>query len=465
MTSTAHLVGGVLGLNAIVLVVGYALLAPTLRGRSLGSWLTYAGLALLTGLMGIGVTMTLLAVLDARAGVAELVLVAAALVLAGSSAAWRIPQPWRARIAAPEAVPSPPRSRLSDIVATSACFGVAAVCAFGVVGGFRSSAWLDDVWYFWLPRGVAIDQVGLDPRLFAPSDVYFGFANPYYPLLWSLVANLDVAFAGAFDLRAVNAQLAIVVVAFVAATARLLWGRVRPAILWPCLLLLVSSPALFRQAQAGGADLPLAFYLVLAVLAAIGWIVYRLPFALIVLFVGAAGALALKREGLPQLLVFLVVLSLAALPGRRRALVGLWLTVAAAFLTSVPWLLWQATHEGLRDRITAAVADPSRTVDRGEQAERALEQLVTWSTRPQEWLVVLPVFFGLALVGLIRERRLHWLVPPGLVLAGYLFWVWFFVTDPYNTVASFPIAYRVVDALLVLSAVLVPLLAERLLRR
>jgi hypothetical protein len=452
------LVGGILAANAVYLAVGYSLLAFTLRGRPLRDRLSWAGFALLTGVVAVGLGLTVAAVLGARAGLPAFFAVSALLAAGGLAAARLAPA---GLAAAPRLVVPAPRGRIADAVVTTAAFGVVAICLFGLAGGFRSSAWLDDVWHFWLPRGLAIEQLGLDERLFAPSGLT-GFHNPYYPLLWSLVLSVDAQLVGEIDLRAPSAQLSLLVVAFVAALARLLQGRVRAEALWPGLLLLVSSPALFRQAQAGGADLPLAFFLVLAVGGAAWWLAERVPFALVVLFVGAAGALAAKREGLPQLVLFLAIVAAAgALSGRRRALPALAATTAAAALTAVPWLLWQLAHDALDDPITAAAVGGA---SRADVARTAVEQLVRWSLRPQEWLFVLPLFFTLALVVLVRERRVAWVAPPALVLAGYLFWVWFFATDPYGTVASFPIAYRVVDALLVFSAASIPVLADRLWR-
>ena len=452
------LVPGILAASGVYLAVGYCLLAFALRGRSVRDWASWAGFALLAGIVAVGIGMTAAAVLGARAGIPSFLAVSA-LLAAGGIAAARLLPPGLAP--APRLVAPASRGRLADAVVTIAAFGVVAICAFGLVGGFRSSAWLDDVWHFWLPRGLAIEQLGLDERLFAPGEL-LGFHNPYYPLLWSLVLAVDVQLVGEIDLRAPSAQLAVVVVAFVAALARLLHGRVRAEVLWPGLLLLVSSPALFRQAQAGGADLPLAFFLVLAVGGAAWWLAERVPFALVVLFAGSAGALAAKREGLPQLVLFLTVVALvAALAGRRRELLAFAATTVAAAVTALPWLLWQLAHDALDDPITRAAAGGD---SRGDVARTAIEQLVRWSLRPQEWLLVLPLFFALALAVLLRERRVAWLGPPALILAGYLFWVWFFTTDPYGTVASFPIAYRVVDALLVFSAASIPVLADRLWR-
>ena len=90
---------------------------------------------------------------------------------------------------------------------TGAAFGVVAgVCAVGVVGGFRSSPWLDDAWGIWLPKGLALWHHGLDDRLFAPSGEYVTFGVPDYPLWWSVVTSLDVQAVGSTDVRVTTAR-------------------------------------------------------------------------------------------------------------------------------------------------------------------------------------------------------------------------------------------------------------------
>ena len=54
--------------------------------------------------------------------------------------------------------------------------------------------------------------------------------------------------------------------------ARLLWGLVRPWLLWPGLLFVAAAPEFFRQVQGGGADLPVACYVVLFAVGAGVWL-------------------------------------------------------------------------------------------------------------------------------------------------------------------------------------------------
>ena len=245
---------GVAACNLVFVGAGYGLLAPWLRGQRVTGWISYGGLALLLGAGALGTLLSLLAVAGARPTIATFVAAAVAVGVGGLVASvWFRP----ARAAGTEPRPEP--SRGADLFATACCFGIVAVGFAAVVGGFRSSPWLDDTWSAWLPKGLALQQFGLDPRLFAANHVYQPFANADYPLWWSIVPALDLSFVGRVDLRAVNAELAVLAVAFFAAVARLLWGRVRPAALWGGLLFAAVAPKLLDLLQSGGADVPNAF--------------------------------------------------------------------------------------------------------------------------------------------------------------------------------------------------------------
>ena len=144
------LVAGVLAVNAAFTGVGYALLG---RGHRQASW---AGVALLVGAGAVGTVAFLATLVGLRA---SLVVAALAAVLIGVAGLF-------------EARGSEPQSRPGPRVTPFAAIGyalVAAVCVLGVVGGFRSSPWLDDAWGIWLPKGLALWHHGLDERLFVPN--------------------------------------------------------------------------------------------------------------------------------------------------------------------------------------------------------------------------------------------------------------------------------------------------------
>ena len=203
--------GGVLILNLLFLAVGYALLAGPLRASSLSTWATYAGVALLVGAAAVGVVLGTLVIFGPRIGITALLVTSAALIAAGVAAAYLVD----ARVER-QPPPAPPRSGLEDAVAVAAAYGAAAILLVAFVGSFRASAWLDDTWFFWLPKGIALDTLGLDARLFAPNDEYVFFERTDNPYWWSIVLQLDMRFVGDVDLRAAPVQLTLLVAAFVA---------------------------------------------------------------------------------------------------------------------------------------------------------------------------------------------------------------------------------------------------------
>lgn len=454
------LVLGVGGLNVVFLTVGYCLMSPELtpgRAREAASW---CGVALLVGTGAVGVTVFLAVIAGARADILTFTLCSAA--LAGCGLAARRLRPARS-------VPATPSTRheapAAEIVATLAAFVVTAVAGFGLVGGFRSSPWLDDAWGIWLPKGLALAHAGLDPRLFAPGGTYVRFEVLDYPLWWSIVTALAVRFTGSIDLRAVDAELAILAVAFLGATARLLWGHARPWLVWGALLLLAASPAYFDHAQAGMADLPLAIYAAVWILGVVGWLATGRPIHLVTAGVAAAAAFAIKTEGLPEVALFLLVVTAAAWRPARRRLPAVWLVTGAAFLTYVPWLLWRSSHDvSSRVGLRRAFGVDS-LADQAGRLGPSLRTVTRHLVDPTDWTVIVPLLLVLGILGLVRERRLVWLAPSALVAVGIAFWTWAYWSAEDNLDYLLATSsYRVIDPIVLAAAVLVPLEAERLLR-
>jgi hypothetical protein len=324
-----------------------------------------------------------------------------------------------------------------------ALFGlVAAVCLLGIVGGFRSSPWLDDAWGIWLPKGLALWHHGLDARLFVPNGEFVTFGVPDYPLWWSVVSSLDVQAARDVDVRVMCAQLALLTAGFGGAVARLLWGYVRPTVLAAALALLVLSPELWRHVQGGVADLPLAIFLALGVLSGALWLKSRAPFHLVLAGFSFAAALQIKTEALPEVAVLVVV---GALFSRRLAWTGL------ALLAALPWLLWR----WIEDVPSRAAFDFTRA-DRLPDATRAVTEHLF---DPTEWLVLVPAVVVLALIA----RRAKTLLVPAALVAVVLVAYWIDRDEIGYVLATS--AYRVIDPVVLSAAVLIPLLAESFLQQ
>lgn len=433
------LVFGVVGVNLLFLAAGYLLLSGSLRGATWRERSSWAGLALLLGAGSVGSAVFFATLLGARASLA--VAAASLVAVAALGAVAR-------RIDVPR-----PRATRSSIVA-GAAFGVAAaVCALGIIGGFRSAPWLDDAWGIWLPKGIALWRHGLDERLFVPNGEYVAFGVPDYPLWWSVVTSLDMQATRDpiqvknslynIDVRVMCAQLALLTVAFVGSVARLLWGYVRPEVLAGGLLLLVLSPELWRQVQGGGADIPLAIYIALGVLAGALWLRTRAPFHLALACFCAAVALQIKTEALLEVVALVLV---GALFDRRFVLAG------AALLSALPWIAWRWVND-----VPSRVGDLD--LSRIERVPKAIAEVAEHVFDPTEWLAIVPAF---ALLAVLARRPAALLVPTALA-AGVVAAYW--IDRDEITYVLETSAYRVVDPVVLAAAVLLPLLAETFLQQ
>ena len=457
------LVAGTAGLNACFLAVGYAVALPFFDGLDLRARASYAGVCLLLGASLIGVVLTMLAYTGTPIGLAAFAAVSGALVAGGLLARLLIPAEQRARLA-PVTVPAEPeRSFLGGLVTTVAAYGVFAISAIALVGGFRSSPWLDDSWGFWLPKGLALNSVGLDHRLFTSNGTVVPFANLDYPLWWSIVMNLDERFVGGIDMRAINVQLTVFELAFVATVGRLLWGRVRPWVLWSALLALIMAPELLREAQGGSADLPLALFLALFALSAAIWLAHRDRFALLLVFAFGAATVSTKLEAQAQALIVLVVVTAFGWRTGRGPKLMLWGVAILAFLTTTPWYLWRT-----RPDVGASVSGGELTSwsylhERLFRIGKASRLLIEQALNPAHWALLIPLLVVVTLLGLLLESRPLWLGPlTGFVLL-FAFWVFAFWTTPDDRITGS--VYRVVMAVILPAAVFLPVLAEQVVAR
>ncbi|MDX6507989.1 MAG: hypothetical protein QOG06_2633, partial [Gaiellaceae bacterium] len=150
------LVAGVVAFNAVLTAVGYALLYPALRGRRPLVCCSYAGVALLVGVGAVGVALCLVAPTGVRIGFTAFAVTTAALAGTGLAAGLLLPELARARVDAGPRTGTPPSTVVGDAAVTIAAFALIAILGFALIGGFRSSPWLDDTWYFWLPKGRAL---------------------------------------------------------------------------------------------------------------------------------------------------------------------------------------------------------------------------------------------------------------------------------------------------------------------
>jgi hypothetical protein len=180
----------------------------------------------------------------------------------------------------------------------------------------------------------------------------------------------------------------------------------------------------------------------------------------------AAAALEIKSEGLPQLLVILGVVGVAAWWAARGALPALLIASAAAVLTTVPWLAWRLAHDVESQVPLADALDPGYLLDRTERLGPSIEAIARHVASPSEWLLLAPLVAVLGVVGAVRSGRPLWLAPTALLAAVFAFWVWAYWAESesldYLLATS---SYRIADSLVLLAWVLLPVQAEMLLSR
>jgi hypothetical protein len=457
------LVAGVLVVNLALLAVGYALLAVALRGARLRVWISYGGVALATGAALVPVALCVVAVAGGRTNPAAFGAVAATLAVLGLALATLLPARRRALIAV-RPRPAPAEGRLADVVAGAAGAALVAILIAVLIGGFRTTPWLDDSWFQWLPKGMALDRLGLDARLFAPSGPFRTFANPDYPWWWSIVTDLDVRAVGAVDLRALNGQLGVLLTAFVAATMRLLWGRVRPSLLCCGMLLLVAAPELLRQTQGGGADVPVALFVGLTAVAVFVWLRDGELLALALVAVFASAAIQIKDEGLPQIAILFAAATVVAWGSAGPRRIGLlWLAGTTALSAALPWLVWRRLHDVPSELSLGDGLHRLTAFDAGNRLHDAVVRLVHDAFAPRQWLVIVPLALVLSVGAALAGRRLLPLAV-GLVLAiELLFWSWVYWSTASDADLQYRLttsAYRVVVTPIVLAGLALPLLLE-----
>ncbi len=355
--------------------------------------------------------------------------------------------------------------------------GVARVCAFAAAAslvGYLSLLGLHsaltasptgwDTWAFWLPRAKAIFSFhGLHPHLHGG---FASFAHPDYPPLVPAFDATVFRFAGAASVLALPLQDWLLAAAFVAAAAVVLRRRVRAAVLWPALCLLVLAPQFGASIGEGYADPQLARLVALAAVCGGVWVLDRDGRLLALTGILLVGASLTKREGLGLALMLAVALAVAAgVEGGRgwgRAL----LLVPMVIIAALPWQIWlHVEHVAYApDYSLRALLHPRYLSDRLGRLSIALEHLPRIALSFDHWLLVLPLALLLAFL-VIGTRSSLAVLMLGVIGMGYLglacvYWIGTLPVALYMRTS----ASRVVASLVVLAGALTPLVASELLR-
>jgi hypothetical protein len=446
---TGHALAGLAVANSVVLVVGTCLLWGV---RDLSSWAGVArlsGLGYMVGVAALGVAFTLELVLGVPFGLATMGLTCVALAAGGLVLGRALGRP-RPRGFGVE------RQGLA-LVAVSYVALVGVYLEAGFRAGRLAPLSNFDGWAFWVPKAKAIYFFGgLDEQFFRE------LANPTYPPLVPALEAAAFHAMGSPDVVTLHVQLWFFLTGFVAAVAGLLAPRVRPAVLWPILLLVLVAPRVVNRSLEPQADFLLDYFFALAALLVALWLVDRRAWQLCCASLFFAGAMLTKREG--QLLAACVVVAaLAASWGTRRvAWPRLVLAGAAAFLLALPWRIWFRSRDLTGELPSSGFLGLFDHLDRPWPALRSVAGALLDTGL---WLFAVPlavVAIALALLGGARILPAYAALVYGLSAVGFVWVLWSFteLALPYDQDEGVNLLTRLCGSLVVLSAGLVPLLLD-----
>jgi len=312
---------GLLYLQVLYVAIGAALLQLLgLRGwRRLG--LTY-----MAGLAAVGLLAAELVLVQITLGLVELTLLA---LVMGVTAFLRRP-----RTAARE-------HRKRDLLGLAPLAPLVALLGYALVAVGRRPLLEFDGWAIWGMKARALYQLGGTANPVFTSDAY---PPLQHPVLFPSLEAIGFRAMGAFDPALFHVQLVLVAAAFSFALLDLLAPRVPLLLAGLVTLAIVSAAGTVQQLSNGLADAPLAFFVVLGVVALARWLETdeTAVLACAALFLGAAALT--KSEGALFALAAAVALlgTLAAWNRARLARAGLAMLAVLAVL--VPWRAFIAAH-------------------------------------------------------------------------------------------------------------------------
>jgi hypothetical protein len=323
-----HALAGVTALNLLILVAGSTLLWAIRGWRSWGDVARLAGFAYLTGLAVVSTVLVIELTFAVPFGLATLLVTVLLVAVAAVGAARLLHR----------SVPRRGRSAVTRGHAIVTGVGLAFTIVY-VEALFRSARlsglyeW--DAMAFWVPKAKAIYYFGgLDHQFFTT------LPGPSYPPLIPALDASTFVFMGSPDSVTLHVMFWFVFVAFLAAIAGLLAPRVHALVLWPCLLLVGVTPVIVDHAISPLADLLLDYFLALAALLLVLWLLEGGRSQIVLVGIFLAAAMLTKREGV-LLALCVVAAGMAASWGRRRSTWPLLVAVAAAaFAVTIPWRIW-----------------------------------------------------------------------------------------------------------------------------
>jgi len=232
-----------------------------------------------------------------------------------------------------------------------------------------------------------------------------GYIQAYYPLGYPLLLAVHMRSMGVYETSTVHVVVWVLLLAFVWAGAFLASQVTRPlvwAALLPGTVFLV-----YQQASSGYADIPVAIFLCLGVLATGIWLERRRRADLWVACLLLAGAVQIKNEGFIGAIIILVVAACYLLrwrqwPAIRELAVG---AAGVALVAILPWRLWLAANHISGDHSLGETFNPVYLVDHFNRVWPALKALEAQITNQASTSTLIVIALALALLRLRGRAR------------------------------------------------------------
>jgi hypothetical protein len=395
------------GADFLLLCAGFGVLfAIGIRPRGALSTFGAVGLAYLTGCAVVPLALTLTLVMGIPFTVPVFLLVVLACIAVGV---------WRTRGDLGRRSDRRPRSELRSWRSWSidtwviAAF-VIAFTGFAVIGllnALESPMTEGDAWTIWVRKAQILTEHDSLWLPFFKNSVY-SFAHLDYPLQIPIFEAIHSRAAGSFDTQALLGHLWLLLIAFIWAAAYVVhvYGRVRPIVWAPVLLLVATAPAIWQQSS-GDADLPMAMFACIGVVASGIWLRTGDKRALALGAVMLAAAANTKNEGTATVMGAIITLGVIVLARKldRRAF-----AFAAGYVVVfgvLPWRLW-LSHQGIKGDVPVGKSlNPGYLIERFDRVWPTVKAIALQLADQGRWAYIVPlaaVFIVAALVSNLGRR-------------------------------------------------------------
>ena len=374
---------GLLYLQVLYLAIG----AGLLQLLGLRGW-RRLGLAYMAGLAVVGLLAAELVLVQITLGLVELTLLA---LVTGVTAFLRLP-----RRAAREA-------RKRTLLGLAPLAPLVALLGYALVAVGRRPLLEFDGWAIWGMKARALYQLGGTANPVFTSDAY---PPLQHPLLFPSLEAIGFRAMGAFDPALFHVQLVLVAAGFSFALLDLLAPRVPLLLAGLVTLAIVSAAGTIQQVSNALADAPLAFFVVLGVVALARWLeTDETPvLACAALFLGAA-ALTKSEGALFALAAGAALLGTLAVWSRGR-LARAGVAMLAMLAVLVPWRVFIAAHHLPNSEYSLGnAASPGYLSDHADRVGPAASGLADRIASGRFGFLLVLIVLGLATAVLSRRYR------------------------------------------------------------